>query len=422
MRMPRFDMRDRPASRTCRGEARGSRTALALLLLGTVATPLAAQQRVEVTTRRTSRSTPTDTAEGQQLRRLQSRADSLSRLYNDNDELSLEERRRIGEELDRTVDELTRTSMRVMASDETIRMHFAPMASEHAAADMARALMQRTPRALIPPRGWLGIVVTGAAREPWIRNGELIVRYVTHPEIVSVEPSSPAERAGLVPSDTLIAYDGLDVRERDISLTRLLKPNARVMVRVRRDGRTRDVPVTIADAPSRIQIRRDDMGQVTVMRMEGTLADAPFFPLAPAAPVAAASRLRRSYPRSPTPPVEPAVPSIAAVPSVPTMPPMFPLGFPVNGVAGAQLSSVTEGLGRTVGVKHGVLVLAAPPGSPAAESGLADGDVIVNAGGRELHSVTQLRDLVGAAVDRGERSVALECMRDKQMRTVVLRW
>ena len=61
-----------------------------------------------------------------------------------------------------------------------------------------------------------------------MENGELIIRYLTHPAIVSVEPSSPAERAGLVPSDTLIAYDGEDVRDTDIAITRLLTPNKRV--------------------------------------------------------------------------------------------------------------------------------------------------------------------------------------------------
>jgi len=129
------------------------------------------------------------------------------------------------------------------------------------------------------PRGWLGIVIQGAAQEPRVVNGEMIIHYLTHPEIVSVEPSSPAERAGLVPSDTLIAYDGRDVKDGDISMTRLLRPNSRVLVRIRRDGRTRDVPVTIADVPSRISLRRD---YVVEMRTSepGAFVEAPAQPLA----------------------------------------------------------------------------------------------------------------------------------------------
>jgi S1-C subfamily serine protease len=109
-------------------------------------------------------------------------------------------------------------------------------------------------------------------------------------------------------------------------------------------------------------------------------------------------------------------------PAIAAMRFLLPLGFPTDGVAGARLAGVTEGLARATGVKHGVLVLTAAPGSPAAESGLVDGDVIVKAGGQEVRTVAQLRDLVGAAVDRGERSVRLECVRDRQGRTVLLRW
>jgi serine protease Do len=259
------------------------------------------------------------------------------------------------------------------------------------------------------PRGWLGVLVSGPAREPWIANGEMLIRYLTYPVILSVEPSSPAERAGLRASDTLVAYDGHDVRDSDISLTRLLRPNTRVLVRIRRDGRTRDVPVTVADVPQRIRLRAD-MG-VDLRALRGmALPQVPAFPRVPAAPGAparaAAAALRAV-----------AAPPMAALPPLPPM-----VGVGVNGVAGAQLAAVTEGLGRTLGVRQGVLVTNAPVGSPAYESGLQDGDVITRVAGRAVRTVGDVRELLAAAVDDGDHAVNVEVVRGRRTRTLVLRW
>jgi C-terminal processing protease CtpA/Prc len=356
---------------------------LILLSIGAVAEPLAAQQRVEVTTmRRLSRA---DSETGAQMRRLELRADSLARLYNDAETAA--EQRRIGMEIDRAVSAMERLSMR--------------MAELARSSSGSSRVMEM---GLTKPRGWLGIVVNGVAREPWVENGELLVRYVTHPEIVSVEPSSPAERAGLQTSDTLIAYDGKDVRDNDISLTRLLRPNARVLVRIKRDGRTRDVPVTIAEAPSRIRIRRDDMGSVQLLRVTPEFPDPPLAGMAPEAPMS--PNVARVYVRSPR---------------VATAPPAMP-GMPTPGIAGAYVLSVTQGLARATGASRGVFVASAPVGSPASESGLVDGDVIVRAAGEDVRTVLELRSIVADAVDRGDHSVELEIVRERKPRKVTLRW
>jgi hypothetical protein len=372
------------------------------LVLAAAASPLAAQQRVEIVTRRAQRA-ESDTVE-RQMRRLRLRADSLTRVYFGGTE-DANERRRAGEALDQTVEQLNQLAMsmpdmdvRVMRLEPSHGM-MAPMANDRAMAAVAEALMQKS-----APRGWLGIVVSGAAREPWVENGELLIRYLTHPEIVSVEPSSPAERAGLVPSDTLIAYDGKDVTEGDISVTRLLKPNARVLVRIRRDGRMRDVPVRIADAPQRITIRVDEMMSGGV---PNAIAERPAFPRLPAPPAAALA------PRAPR-----AISVGAYGPRGPVV-----LDGPQSAVvAGAQLNTVTPGLARSIRVNRGVIVASAPIGSPAAESGLVDGDVIVKVGGQSVSTAAEVAELVGAASYRGERSVALETLRERKPRKAVLRW
>jgi serine protease Do len=361
-------------------------------------------QRSEASTRRMSRAELAGSdSTVRQLRRLQARADSLARLYNEATDLG--ERRRVGVELDATVDQIEPLLQRLASMDarSTIELRFetTPMAQ----------MMMRSAQA--GPRGWLGIVVSGVAREPRVENGEVSVRYLTHPEIVSVEPSSPAERAGLVPGDTLIAYDGRDLRDNDIS-TRL-RPNAHVLVRIRRDGRTRDVPVTIAKVPARIIVRREErVGDAFAPgSMEAMLAT-PGMPRAPMPPLPAIGT-RVVAPRffSVTP--------MPAMPATSAMAPM-PMAFATNGVAGAELNPVTESWARVLGVKQGVVVTRAPASSLAAQSGLQDADVIVKVSGQPVVSVGQVRDLVAAAAESGDRSVDLEVVRERRTIRLPLRW
>lgn len=369
-------------------------------------------QRVDVTTRRAARA---ESANTQQLRVLEKRADSLAHLYTDADELSLAERRRIGEQLDRTVEQIDQLAARLANMDDgnadgAPRMWLTPTIGSRSQTFMRRALAESKG---VMPRGFLGIVVSGAARDPRVENGELIIRYLTHPAIVSVEPGSPAERAGLVPSDTLIAYDGKDVRDTDIAITKLLEPNKRVLVRVRRDGRTIDVPVRIADVPSRIAIRRE-------MSVEYAPQAVPLpavaFPRAPMAPLPPAQSMAARSPEAARAPMPPST-------AMPPMPAPFGFGMAgVSGVAGAQLVALTEGLGRVLGVRRGVLVTNAPVGTPAYQSGLRDGDVITRAGGTEVISVSDLRERVAAAVNNGEHSVPLELVRGKKVRKGSLQW
>lgn len=401
--------------------SRSSRTPLLLSFTAALAaaTPLGAPlsaQSVETVVRRAPRAEAIS-ADERQLRKLELQADSLTQLYNEREDLSEAGRVAIGQQLDRTVAQievLARRIAEVNARRMRVRVQMAPMMDERAATAMSGALRQVHPSELAMPRGWLGIVVSGTAREPRIDNGELIVHYLTYPEILSVEPSSPAERAGLVPRDTLVAYDGRDVRDRDISLTRLLQPNARVLVRIRRDGRTRDVPVTIADVPSRIRLRSEANLIVRAPRPGGGLGT----------PI--------GFPRGSTPPSAMAAPrtSVAVLAPMPPMPPMpahgptgamiFSYGF--NSVAGAQLAALTDGLARTVGVQRGVLVTHAPVGSPAHGSGLQDGDVIVRVAGEPVYTVAALREQVQIAVGNGASSVELDCVRERKPMKLRLRW
>jgi S1-C subfamily serine protease len=192
-------------------------------------------------------------------------------------------------------------------------------------------------------------------------------------------------------------------------MTSLLKPNTKVSIRVRRDGRVREMPVIVAEAPPRIVQRRiEEMRDVQTPWAVAGVPESPMFPgVPPAAPVAAGA------PR----PARPAYPVVAPLPPMSSS-----FTFVTNGVAGAMMVTVTENLGRTLGVRSGVLIANAPVSSPAAESGLRDGDVLVKVDGEPVRNVNDVRALIGRAGENGERSVQVDFVRERQSRKATLRW
>jgi C-terminal processing protease CtpA/Prc len=403
--------------------ARAQRSAVASLavLFAASALPLGAQQqRVEVTRMRSAHTEPADSSE-RQLRRLQRQLDSLARLYNEHDDLTLVERKVVEDELGRTVQRLETLLARVDAEDpmtrasDHARIQMAPRAVKRASLSISRALLQVRESEQASPLGWIGFVAIGP-RVTRVEDGEMILRYFAYPRVVSVDPSSPAQRAGIVPNDTLVAYNGDDVTDGDISLTQLLIPNARVMVRIRREGKTRDVPVIVAKAPMRIVQRRDDESRASEKLVIANVPEAPSFPRMPAfAPTPGPVRVNARMP-------------VAAMAPFSPMPPSSPaegMSFALSsgiGVAGAQLSTIGEGLGKALGVSSGVLVTSAPVGSPANESGLVDGDVILKVGRQSVRRVSEVMDLVGLVAENGYHAVELQVVRQRKPMTVMLKW
>ena len=246
--------------------------------------------------------------------------------------------------------------------------------------------------------GWIGITLDAPCTVE-ARGGDVYWRFLSQPEIVSVDPSSPAERAGIRQGDVLLAYDGQDVR-REIAMNRLLRPGrtVRVRVRVRRDKEVRDVPVTVA--PMReVAWRREWAPRVAVT--PPTRVRTPRSASAPWAVIAP----------------EPGHPAAVTRPAPAPAPVISIARF--SGVAGAHVETITPGLGETIGVERGILVISVPPGVPAAESGLVDGDVILKADGREVRTVLELRRLVAGS---DGRAVKLDVARKGKVRLVMLRW
>lgn len=374
-----------------------------------------AQQRSYTETRRTRDSGSVR----RQRAELLARIDSLRRQFEE-DPLTSGERRQLSSEL---------TSL-VMSLAELSRMNIdvrrLNLDATRAAAAAGRAATPFAPNAFAAreamPRGWIGINVD-APQVHEVRGREQYVRYFDYPEIVSVEPNSPAEHAGISAGDVLVAYNGSDVRDRTINVTRLLQPNARVRVTVDRDGDRRVFAVTVARAPEQFTLRRLGLVPAPVASDVSvpTPPDAPIVGVpAPPAPSTRPGDWGRwqdvQWPAAPTPDVSVHV----------NVDPMVrPFGGPGSApedapVAGAQLLPARDrDLARYFGVRDGLLVTNLVPG-PARTSGLRGGDVIVRAAGRTVSSVGQFRQIVAAHAR--DRAVELVVVRERREQPLTLRW
>lgn len=255
------------------------------------------------------------------------------------------------------------------------------------------------------PSGWVGLNVT-APHTVRLAGGEQFVRFLSYPQVVSVDPSSPADRAGIRRGDTLVAYNGTDVRH-EIDMSRLLVPNSRISVRVRRDGRTRDVPVTVAAAPRNVVVRRFDLkfpepsAEVRVLEP----SRAPSVPRATTARGAAGSPAVRT--------------GVAVAPSVAGGSAPFAARFVSNALLGARVETVSDDLRDATGLPRGLLVMEVAQGTPAHAAGLRPGDVIVSAAGRDAESPQSLRLMLQGTPDR---ALELTVQRRKVKRKATLRW
>ena len=378
------------------------------LALVTSAAPVAAQ-RVQTIVR--TRSAPGDSLEPK-LRRLERTIDSLVRRFDE--ELSGERRLKLRQQIDERFAEFM--AMRMSARDgrskdgNTFIWRMPEPASQARVGTDGGMLFPRLAQTAMAT-GWIGIIVSGAPSEIRVENNEMFMRYLSYPEIASVDPSSPAQRAGVAPGDTLMAYNGHDVWREEIPLTRMLRPKATVVVRVRREGRVKELPVVVAETPDRIKLRRSqEMRDVDAPWM-ALRPDVMFPRVAPGTPMPPASR-----PFIPPPPGRP----FGSTPVVAPAPPMF--GLAPSGVAGAQVVTVSETMKRSLGLPAGVLVTTVPVGSPAGESGLEEGDVILRVGSQPVRTVLDMREMVARAAEEGKASVMLELRRGKERRTLTLRW
>jgi S1-C subfamily serine protease len=272
------------------------------------------------------------------------------------------------------------------------------------------------------PNGYLGVNLTS---EVEVRDRIVVVQRSV---ITSVEPGSPAQRAGIQSGDRLLSIGGRDARERMPQLAGLLEPGRRIVVQVERDGVERELPLIVAPRPQRFDqgcpqferaiqpLRMGGMARVWVQDSADGRGNRVMYLMEPAA----------RTPPTPVAPVRTPLPSVPA--AAPAAPSVFVFGSTSGGgsqvayFAGAQFRELDDDWREVLGLRsgtQGVLVNEVARGSAAAQSGLKVGDVITQVGGTAATSPFVVSRLLGLTEDQ---QATLQILRKRQLERVTLRW
>jgi len=223
--------------------------------------------------------------------------------------------------------------------------------------------------------------------------------------IESVEPGSPAERAGLERGDLLLSIGGTDARK-PIALATILKPGTHVKVRLQRGRSIRDVTVLVKRRP-----RGYGSDCANVEQLIGPERDAPVIRL---------QRLFSPSSRGVTVAPPPGMP--APLPPQPRALGGFGYQFAPTvstAIAGATLMPLDDDWRQSLGVDNGLLVMRVLPGTSARDAGLRGNDVIISVDGQVVGSVPALQRIISNAK---ASAVRVQVVRGGKTQTLTLRW
>ncbi|WP_373068575.1 PDZ domain-containing protein [Gemmatimonas sp.] len=244
--------------------------------------------------------------------------------------------------------------------------------------------------------GYMGVGLLGAQVRTVTPEG-VLVSHCDYPVVETVDTGSPASRAGVLAGDTVLAYNGRDLKQRAVNYQRMLVPGETVRMRVKRGAKAREIPVAV--------VTRSVERQIVLMRPDETTSA-----LSPEAPRALIGRLMIS----------------SAAPGTASPAPIMGT-VSTNGVAvllGAQFSTVDDDFAQVLGLEPGILVLHVSQGSPFAEAGLRGGEIVRTFNGTAVRDVQAMRRAIaGAGAGAGAREARLTVLsRASGTRTVTLRW
>lgn len=258
--------------------------------------------------------------------------------------------------------------------------------SVHASAQTPRTAPP-APQPATQVSGWVGITYSVDGRTD--NEGRLV--YSDYPVVVSVDPGSPAARAGIAAGDTILAFNDRDLRRHAFPIRTMIQPGKPFVIRARRGGANRVTKLIVAERPS----DRPEKFELLLREAQpGQLGE----PVMPATPFVLIP--------GPQPLVRLTIPRAITALSVP--------------LAGAEVRSLSVDLARTLGVKpEGLFIVSVAEGTPARGSGLRDGDVLLRAGNISLLNPHDLRRVIESALDR---ELKLEILRQRKLQTVMLKW
>ncbi|MEO5903643.1 MAG: PDZ domain-containing protein [Gemmatimonadaceae bacterium] len=252
-----------------------------------------------------------------------------------------------------------------------------------AVAPMARAQETQS-------KGWVGIVITTGIGQT-DRNGSMI--FNDYPVIESIEPGSPAERAGLLAGDLIVSINSQDMKKNPVPPRAMLEPGQRVLFRYRRNHAIKSTSVLIEPRPA-------GNPQTLALSIIGSV---PGQGRSEAGP----NQQRVTIGQSARPMVE-------------ISPLAMPTGTPSIGIFGALLTQLNADMRDALSVKgNGLFVINVEMDSPAGEAGLKSGDVILKAGGEAIGNPAELIRIMRAAT---ENNVRLQLIRKRKQQIVTLRW
>ena len=252
------------------------------------------------------------------------------------------------------------------------------------------------------PAGYMGINFEGITISRR-SDGPTMYALGERATIVSVEPGSPAQRAGLEAADEIVSIAGNDTR-RPFALGALLKPGAKLALRVSRDGRRRDVTVTVGKRP-------DEYGSPCTS-VDDVMSGFKYSP-------------QTTFRRRTEPPMAGTMPRSPNPDAAIATPQGFGYAFVTpyatgsgNLIGGASFVVLTADWRETLGVERGLLVSTVAPGSPAQTAGLKASDVVLAVGDTPVGSPGALWQAVNTA---GKDGVTLKVQRAKKEITIVLK-
>jgi len=221
----------------------------------------------------------------------------------------------------------------------------------------------------IPPKGsaWAGVLFLYEenARSPYL-------------VAESIDPNSPANKAGLLPGDSIISFNGVGIRS-VITNPKRFKPGDKVTVKFRRNG-VKELPLILGVRPDR-WLKHPATNMAFKVSVNDLLAAADVLP-----PFAGGGTGCTDLP-----------------------------------IAGAEVMQLNADLAAALNARKGsgLLVLNVAPGTPATKAGIKSGDVLLSADSASLDTPLALAKAMRASK---AREVTLTVQRTGETRTVKLQW